>query len=70
MVPVCVTVMPVYDVRYNEYPLCPKCGQRWQLIDWACALHRLSCGAIEVPEKEKALIVSRALERGQVVYWR
>lgn len=31
------------DPRY-QYVTCPKCGQRWQRIDYGCARHSSQCG--------------------------
>ena len=39
------------DYRY-EYETCSKCGQRWQHIDYGCALHQLTCGYPLPPRRD------------------
>jgi hypothetical protein len=31
------------DLRYAS-ATCPKCQHDWQLMDWHCAAHQLTCG--------------------------
>lgn len=59
----------MYAVTYNEYVNCPKCKQSWQLIDWGCALHRLTCGNIEVPKEEQERITASAESHGVTIRW-
>jgi len=57
-----------YDLHY-DYATCDKCGQQWQIIDWGCALHRLSCGAVEIPLAERARLDAIAAAHGVEVRW-
>jgi hypothetical protein len=59
-----------YRPSYNEHPKCEKCGREWQLLDWGCALHRLTCGDVPVPEAEQARIIASAKSHGVEIYWR
>lgn len=53
-----------YDPRYDEHVTCAQCGRRWQLLDWGCALHHLTCGTVEIPAAEAARIVASAAAQG------
>lgn len=53
-----------YRPSYDEYPRCQKCGQRYQFLDWGCALHRLDCGDVAIPVVEQARIVESAKAHG------
>ena len=37
------------DIRYQRVR-CSACGKIWQNIDFGCALHRLTCDAVESAE--------------------
>jgi len=37
------------DHRY-DYATCPGCGQRFQLIDWRCAVHQIYHPGDVIPE--------------------
>lgn len=34
------------DVRY-VYVVCPVCGEVYQVMDWGCEIHRMSCSRVE-----------------------
>ena len=59
----------MYRVNYDEQAQCPKCGRRWQLLDWGCALHRLSCGDVAIPRAEQDRISANAAAHGVAVRW-
>jgi hypothetical protein len=56
-------------VRYNEFPVCDQCKQSWQLIDFGCALHRLTCPAAQISRAEMDRITASAAANGVSVRW-
>lgn len=38
---------PDDDIRYH-YAVCPQCGKAWQMIDFRCARHALTCAVDQI----------------------
>lgn len=58
-----------YRVHYDEHATCPKCTRSWQLLDFGCALHRLSCGDVQIPQSERDRITASAEAHGVQIRW-
>lgn len=56
-----------YRVNYDEHVACRQCGYRYQLLDWSCAAHTLTCGVQAVPTDEAERITASAAAHGVTV---
>jgi hypothetical protein len=61
---------PDYSVNYNEFPVCEQCGQKWQLLDFGCALHRLTCPTARISRSEQEHITASAAANGVSIEWK
>jgi hypothetical protein len=43
------------DLRYEQVT-CSACGRTWQFIDLGCALHRLTCAAVDRDDVRTAVV--------------